>query len=927
MHSWKGLDISSEGSGISPSLSRQVNLLGTLLGHVIRDQAGEDIFQMVEELRILCKESPDSKENRLRAQDLISGLNNSQLRLVLRSFTTFFRLINLAEQQEIIRINRGRAQKVGESMERAESLGEAVWLAKKAGLSIEQLLENIAQLNIQLTLTPHPTEARRRSILLKQQRIADLLAALDNSDLTPIEEEIIINDLYQQILLLYLTDEIRGSSVSVEENLNHLLHFASTTFWKVIPLLYEDLQRGIRRNYEQHCELPAFLHYRSWIGGDRDGKASVTAAITARVLQTQREAVIDLYCQELQALQHELSISTRLADIPGELADSLNRDLDLLGITENDLSHLAQEPYRRKVEVILKKLEIAKNRPLDEAELASPQANYQADDFIADIDLLCRNLAEGGMQDAAQQSSLSRLGMRARTFGFHFLNLDIKQNSLVHEKTLTEVFRQGQIHDNYGSLGEEEKITLLTGELLNPRPMLRAAPTLSDQAGEVLHTFHTIKQAVNRDNRSIYSYIISNSQKLSDMLEVLVLAKEAGLWHLEGDQCYSDLHLVPMFETISELEQGPHFVQSLCQHPIYRKHLMARGSFQEVMLGYSESAKDGGIFCSKWTVQKSLSELANAFKKEGIRVRFHHGQGSSIERGGGLAKQAIHSLPHDSVTGEIRFTEQGEVISFRYAQPAIARRHLEQIVNGMLLTLSLEKDNEQTESEKGYQLMERLATDSKNTYRRLVENEEFWFWYTFTTPIEHITDQPLSTHPGEAADHGGVDFYSLKSNLWNFAWLQTRYNLPTWYGLGTALTQLLEQDPEGLEILQKSYLEWPFFQTLIENLQQELARVRLELAHCYTETENDEIHQRIEQEFRQITTAVLLISGNEFLLSNKPVIAKSIALRNPYIDVLNLIQVELIKRWRNASGGMKNPVLRPLLLSINGIAAAMQSTG
>ena len=452
----------------------------------------------------------------------------------------------------------------------------------------------------------------------------------------------------------------------------------------------------------------------------------------------------------------------------------------------------------------------------------------------------------------------------------------------------------------------------------------------------MLDVFDVIRDVKLRDDAAIGSYVVSMTHSTSDLLEVLVLAKEAGLWRLHEGRVASTLDVVPLYETIEDLDEAETRMRTIFAHPIYRKHLEARGHFQEIMLGYSDSNKDGGYWMANWALHRAQDALGRVCREHDIRFRLFHGRGGTVGRGGGRANQAILAMPPVVHNGEIRFTEQGEVISFRYALADIARRHLEQIVNAMIRSVG-----HPAHRTGGYEdiasddaaLMDRIARRSMQVYRELIDDPRLWHWYTQATPIEQISRLPIASRPVSRKSAGEVDFDSLRAIPWNFAWTQTRYTVPGWYGVGTALSEVIAENADNLGALQRMFKEWHFFRAVVNNAQREMARSRLEISHFYAQlaaesgTEGERFHKTIAQEHEEARKAILQITGQERLLDHNPVIQKSIFLRNPYTDVLNLLQVELLRRYRRAEESEREALREAVFLSINGIAAAVQSTG
>ena len=923
MSRWRGLSIEAEGTGISRDLSRRINLLGEMLGQVIREEAGEDVFGRVEELRQLCKRAAAENDSTLRdrAADLISALDDDSIFWLLRAFTTFFHLVNQAEQQEIVRVNRERAQLGGSESARPESIAAAFQQLAELGFETGEVLALLDGLDIQPTLTAHPTEARRRSILEKQRRIGFLLTQL-NADPTPGEEERLLDELYTQISILFATDEVRAERPTVENEVDQGLYFLLDAIWSIVPRIHRDLERALRRHFGADTEVRPFLRYRSWIGGDRDGNPAVTPEVTRDTVDLHRSSAVRKHLAELEDLRMELSISDRRAPVPDRLYDSIRRDAETIELPDDSLRQYRYEPYRLKLSYM-----IARLQAILAARGGRSVGEYGAAAYVEDLDLLDGCLRESGFREAAQSGRLADVRVLAHVFGFHLAALDIRQHSNRHEATLKEVFSKAGVSTDYALLSEGDRLKLLSAELANPRPLLSPDEPLSAEATEVLEVFRVISDAITRDAAAIGSYIVSMTHAASDLLEPLLLAKEAGLW-ARGEGAPVDF--VPLFETIEDLEHAEDRMRALFSEPMYRAQIRARGGFQEIMLGYSDSNKDGGYWMANWALHRAQAVLGRVCVEHGIRFRLFHGRGGTVGRGGGRAGQAILAMPVPARNGRIRLTEQGEVISFRYGLKEIAHRHVEQIVNAMIIS-RVHRPEPAADDE----LMDEIARRSMRAYRELIDAPGFWTWYTKVTPIEQISRLPIASRPVSRQSASEVHFDNLRAIPWVFAWTQVRYLVPGWFGVGTAFRQILTETPDILATLQRLYNEWPFFQAVVDNAGREMARARLPIAEQYDAldgkaADGGDFHRRIVDEYDRARHAILSITGQQELLDDNPVIRKSIALRNPYTDVLNLLQLQLLRRGRAADprdvGELSSPGL-PLFLSINGIAAAMQSTG
>ncbi|CAN5470358.1 phosphoenolpyruvate carboxylase [soil metagenome] len=921
---WEGLDTSAEGTGITEPLSKQVNLIGGLVGRAVQELAGPETLERIERLRGWCKQAgqaaSEEESRRLhdRAAQEIASLSEEEIGWLLRAFTVFFHLVNKAEQIEISRINRERATEATLEEPRRESIAEAFSLLKNAGIDAEGLAQRLAKLDIAPTLTAHPTEARRRTVLHKQGEAADLLTELQRGPHPPAEEDRILTRLYEQVSLLLATDELRTERPRVADEVAFVLHFVEQTLWQTIPEIVRDMERAGRAYFGMDRNLVprAGLRVRSWVGGDRDGNPNVTADVTRETIKEQRRAAIRRYASELRRLWHDLSISARNRTVPEALLNSIDVDRRDGVIRTTDLQIHRNEPFRLKVTAMLARLESA----------YQDGAPYTAEELRADIAVLADSLAACGFKALATHGRMSRLRIRAEVFGLHLATLDLRQHSGFHETAVAELLDKGGVASGYADLDERKRQEILSTELENPRPLVPAGTDLSEDAERVLGPLRVMADS---DPEAFGAYVISMTDSPSDVLEVLLLAKEVGLWKKTAEGVTSRIDVAPLLETIEDLEGGESLLNDLFSLPVYQAHLAARGGFQEVMLGYSDSNKDGGYWMANWSLHKAQAAIAAVCRRHNVELRLFHGRGGTVGRGGGRANQAILAMPADVHNGRIRFTEQGEVISFRYALSPIAHRHLEQIVSAVLLAMesASEKDGHSDMPDGAADLMDDVAARAMRAYRELIDDPDFWAWYVSATPIEAISHLPIASRPASRAS-GAVAFSDMRAIPWNFAWTQTRYAVPGWYGLGAGLEPLVA-DPPALEKLQEMYRTWPLFQAVLGNAEREMARARLPLAARYADLQNSaDFHQRITDDFARARDAIRAITGHENLLDGSPVIQHSISLRNPYTDVLNLIQIELLKRFRQAEDEeASGPVRELLFLSLNGIAAAMQSTG
>ncbi|GAA5523110.1 phosphoenolpyruvate carboxylase [Aliifodinibius salicampi] len=931
MHWEKLVDEFADKSDISKVLSNQVESLTHFLEKVVRKKEEDDFLQELVNLPKLAAKAFDEGDDEAfdEMEELIASFSTDEITRLLRYYTVFFHLMNSQEQREITRINRDRAMHTDPESPRSESIGEAIYFLKEEGYSAKEAAEVIAKLDIQPTITAHPTEARRHSVLQKQQHITRMIDELRQGSLTPDEQIAQTMDILNEIHLLLATDEVRTEKVTVEDEVENGMFYFMNAIWETVPVLYDDLRNAFNTYYDEVPDLSTILRYRSWIGSDRDGNPNVTSDVTWDTILEQRENVMLLYLEELDELRSYLSISQNKYKISEELDASLKRDEENDQLSERYQRLYKQEPYRRKVTHMMHKLEeqLEAIESDSRSYICRKADEYTAEDFKSELKLIAESLRQSGLEEVGSVGKLEHLIVRAETFGFHMAALDIRQHSGVHEHAVSELLSIAEVTDNYADLPEEEKLEVLTSELSNPRPLSPVKVQLSDQTTQMLKVFSLIGDLLALDKNSFGSYIISMTHGVSDMLEVLVLAKERGLWNEEGGEVYSDIDVVPLFETIEDLEVCGDLMSQMYESDLYQKQLQARGNIQEIMLGYSDSNKDGGYWMANWALEKAQQDLGRVCRKYDMDFRLFHGRGGTVGRGGGRSNKAILALPPISNNGRIRFTEQGEVISFRYSLASITRRHLEQIVNAMIRVTVAEQGFSDEENE-FFQTMEQLSKRSMKAYRELIDDEDFWPWYTSKTPIEHISRLPIASRPVSRGSTKTADFENLRAIPWVFAWTQVRYNVPGWYGIGVALQEMLEKDEGTLDKFRQWYEDGIFFNTILDNAQREMARTHIPTSTIYEDIDDGSFHEEITEDFRKAEAAIKKITDQEYILENSQVIKKSIRFRNPFTYPLNMMQVELLNRWNEGpEAEEEEPLRNALFLSINGIAAAMQSTG
>jgi phosphoenolpyruvate carboxylase len=947
------LSLSPQDHQLSEPLSRDIALLDRTLGEILQEQAGAELILLARRLY-----AGEGSEDPQRLLEIMPELQDMEtVKRLLRAFTVFFQLLNTAEQKEIIRVNHARqAQAV--KTPRSESIRDAIFRLAQSGVTADQLQSLLYQIAICPTLTAHPTEARRRSVLDKLQAIAGCLVQLSESPETPYLDRPLNNEqrteseLRQALTALWQTDELRASSVSVMDEVRHALYFFEHTIFEVVTWLHADLRSALRERYpETRFDIPPFIHYRSWVGGDRDGNPYVTPEVTWQAMLTHKSRALRLYLEKLVPLRRELTQSSRLAPPTEELVQSLERDRQTITLPPERLNRFAREPYALKILYIQERLTASLNHlnsltdfHAEGPGFVTPEPAYRrSSDLLEDLAILQRSLRQQRAGLLADEGSLSDLVTQVQTFGFHLASLDVRQHSDEHEKALEEILAVSQAIPGgarYRELSEEEKVRLLTRELRRVRPLLPRDWVGSPQTQKVLEVFEVIRHGQRYISpHSVTAYVISMTHGASDVLEALLLAKEVGLlrWiETDGEtHIQSDLDIVPLFETIDDLQRCDGLMRHLFANAAYAHQLKARGDFQEIMLGYSDSNKDGGYLAANWSLHDTQARLSQVCRKAGITLQFFHGRGGTVGRGGGRANRAILSQPSGSYNGKVRFTEQGEVISFRYSLPPIAHRHLEQITSAVLLATAGVPAGKRvrrawTES------LKQISDHSRSVYRNLVYHDpDFWSFYTHATPISHISRLPIASRPVFRPGQGLVGLENLRAIPWVFAWVQSRYVLPGWYGVGSALAWFAGQSEENTLLLQQMYREWPFFRTALDNAQLELVRAYLPTAAWYASRIKSEalgrrIHAQIEREHDLTRHWILQITQSEQLMGRDSVVRRTVELRNPAVAPLSRLQIALLERWEAQEETQKegsSDLRDAILLSIIGIAAAMQSTG
>ncbi len=904
-------------------LRDDVRFLGTLLGDTIREQAGVDTFALVERIRQTSLRFRREQEHEARAdlEALLAALPHEECLVSVHAFTLFAQLSNIAEDLDQNRLAHER--RLAGAAPAAGSLDGALARLRAAGIDAAVVRGFLGKTVCVPVLTAHPTEVQRKSILERQREIATLLRARGNVARTAAESSVNEEAIRRAILTVWQTRLVRPVRISVIDEIENGLDFHRRTFLAELPRLYAELEDALGDGTNDAPPLPVFLRIGSWIGSDRDGNPFVTAATMRHAAEQQSALIVAYYLDETHELGAELSLCAEQFHVGADLAALADRSGDTA-------PQRADEPFRRALIGIYARLAATAAR-LGHA-VARPALGPAAEpyaiphDFVRDLDVLDRALVAAGSRRIAR-GRLRTLRYAARLFGFHLATLDLRQHSGVHEQVVGELLARAGVEPDYAARSEGERRRILLAEIGSPRPLhsphLDYAPLVRSEM-EIFTTAASLQRRFGVDVCG--SSIVSKTASVSDLLEVALLAKEVGV--LKGGAV--SLDVVPLFETIDDLRGAATIMDELLALPGYRSLLASRSGVQEVMLGYSDSNKDGGFLTSSFELHKAATALARVAAKHGVRMRFFHGRGGTVGRGGGSTHEAILAQPVGSVGGQIRVTEQGEVIASKYSDPEVGRRNLATLAAATLEASLLPPPETPGASSADLAIMERLSADACRAYRALVyETPGFLRYFRAATPIGEISELNIGSRPTARTASDRVE--DLRAIPWVFGWAQSRALIPGWYGFGSAVTAYLhDEDEAGLDVLRRMYREWPFFRAMLGNMAMVLAKTDIAIAARYAALVPDvalrnAVFPCIDAEFRRTSQAFLAVTGQRTFLENAPELARSIRDRLPYLDPLNHLQIELLHRHRS---GVADPnVKRALHMTINGIAAGLRNSG
>jgi phosphoenolpyruvate carboxylase len=775
--------------------------------------------------------------------------------------------------------------------------------------------------------TAHPTEAKRRTLLTKLGRVAETLHFFDFHSPTPDETRSAILSLREEIVSLWQTDDTRTYRPSVLDEVRNGLYYFESTLFDLAPEIERRLGDALADAYPGTAfQVPSFLRFGSWIGGDRDGNPFVTPAVTEETLREHQALALRLYRRGLERLHGHLSTAARQG-VDEELTASIERDAAVFpDEARRSAERYRQQPYRQKMAFVYRKLGAtmeASHRPWRADHRPKAGTYASAAEFLQDLLLVQESLRRHGGQRLAE-GRLGTLIRQARIFGFHLSALDLRQHAVRHASALAEVFARYGLAQGYADMPEDAKTELLTGEILEGRPLAPHRLDFSKDTNETLDLFRLTRRAHERVGpAAIETYIVSMTRGPSDLLAVLLMAKDAGV---------SDgLDVVPLFETVADLHAAPDTLERLFTNAAYARHLVARGGRQTVMVGYSDSNKDGGYLTANWELHLAQRSIASVCQRHNIGLTLFHGRGGSVGRGGGPSNRAILSQPPESVGGRLRLTEQGEAITNRYANPRLARRHIEQLVHAVLLTSAKRRIKSPSRGGAWEETLQALSPLAERAYRGLVYDTPALGRYLRTaTPLDQIERLNIGSRPARRGSSGEVT--ELRAIPWVFAWTQSRVTLPGWYGFGSAVQAWAGDDEARYQVLATMYRDWPFFRTMIDNSQVSMRKADMLIAGVYASladpADRDSVFTRIREEFERTEAAICRLTGQRDLLDDAPWLKRSIKVRNPYIDPMNYIQVALLRRLRSGHAPAETDELKDaVLLSVNGIAAGLRNTG
>jgi len=926
-------------------LRSRVKLLGKLIGNVLLKHESPEVFHAVESLRtgFIQLRKRDSEVKRKALTKLIAGLNPGAITQVIRAFAIYFNLVNIAEEDFLHRLRRNSVQQQGHAAW-VGSFNHTIEEFKDQGITNVQLQALFDSLLYKPVFTAHPTESRRRTVMHHQREAFKIIDQLTDPRLSQLERDDLVDALQLQIETLWLTNEVRGNKPSVADEIKMGLHYFQRSLFEAVKIDYRHLERAVTRVYGEDefgnpvIDIPSFIEFGSWIGGDRDGNPFVTPDTTRMALLMQAEEILAEHIRLVYRLTQVLTMSTRWFSPSAEFLQRLQRD-EAMGIKSFDLrrDQFEDEVYRRKLYHmhyrLKKNLAIVRNQMRGLETPDAQQAYAGEQDFLDDYYSIRDSLISHG-EYAAANGDLKDAIRIAETFGFHLVSLDLRQESARHTAAVDEVLKLAADLD-YRSLDEAERMELLARQIReNIRPEFDRAELADEnrQTLELLDLVQDMRASIGQ--RCIGSYVISMTHSASHIMEVMYLAFVVGLAGRRGDEYFCQLEIAPLFETIDDLAHIDSVLDALLQNEVYQRLLTHTGGRQEVMLGYSDSCKDGGIMSAAWGLYQAQQKVVQITERHRMKCRIFHGRGGTITRGGGPTHEAIMSQPPHTVLGQIKFTEQGEVLSHKYGNAETANYELAMGITGLMKASMLSQRQDEANYEQYHGSMQEMSALSEQSYRQLTDETEGFFEYFYeTTPVSEIGLMNIGSRPSHR-HQGDRSKSSVRAIPWVFGWSMSRTTMPAWYGVGSAIDQWATVDSERLERLREMNRHWPFFAAMISNLQMSLFKSDMRIALEYSKLCNNQgianqIYDLIRQENERSISAVQQIAEVDVLLANDPLLTLSLTRRDPYLDPLAYLQLALLKKYRDDSQPEADRLQwqSALLSSINAIAAGLRNTG
>jgi len=898
-------------------ISQNIRLLGNLLGRVISEQESPELFDIEERIRALAKARRNGDAAAaVKLQQAVSALQDTDARVVAAAFAAYFDLVNLAEEDHRVQLLRHQENQLFPEPA-PESIGEAIATLKQRGVSSGEMSALMEELSIELVLTAHPTEARRRTILSKTESIASQLDLIARNRLYPYEKQSAFNALHAAILSLWLTDRTRADKLTVTDEVRTGLYFVEAYFWKTLPAIYGDLEQALAIHYPDVKPPRSWLKLASWIGGDRDGNPFVKADVTAETLRLHRGLAVETFRREFQELGRHLSISSNRIPPPPGLLEWIEQRRPFPKRVEYIEKRYAHEPYRLALALLTNDLAEASKDEMT-AHLLGTHEHHTRLNIKEVLDVLY--LIASALPQNLVQDQLKTVIHKLEIFGLRAARLDIREDSSRFNAALSEVLRALNIETNFETMPDDARTELLERLLRDPVPSLAPSLGVTSASAETWSLFKLIGRTHEIYGDDLLGpIVISMTHAAADVLTVLLLAKWGG--------CKTLPSITPLFEVIQDLKDAPSILEQLFTSGFYREHLQSHNNEQMVMIGYSDSNKDGGYVMANWSLYQAQEEITRVAAEHNIKLTIFHGRGGTIARGGGPANNAIRAQPAGSINGRFRVTEQGEIIASRYANPGLAHRHLEQIASAVILASAPYK--EEPLPVRWRETMETISNAGFCAYRSLVyERPGFIEFWESATPLDEIKRLQIGSRPASRSKAGAVN--QIRAIPWVFSWMQSRFNLPSWYSLGSGLEAV-----DDLPLLQEMYDGWLFFRTLLNNSEISLLKADMDISALYVSLVPDkkiadEIFQTIRSEYERTCDTVLRISRHRSLLELEPLTQQAVQLRNPYVDPLNYIQVEILQRLRkldDQDGAEAKSLREVMALTINGIAAGLRNTG